>query len=648
MAQLRVRLRGKVVSEISLKEEKLYRAGRKEDCDILLQGEKGISREHFQMSFEQGQWKVMVLSKFGDVLWGGEKVQELILEDGHVFSVPPYEFELTSNEVLDHKPQTVPSVYVTNNSITHSSNNLPDVSEGTFVGNVQNLVPVLKILDEFQNVKNTIRLEGKDTFLAGREPTCQIFINDRRVSRSQFNIRQQDTAYFITDLGSVNGTYVNGQALTAQQPTQLNSGDTITVLDNQIIFELFDPQFQTLVDQVKSLAPVSPSTWATSMPAPYDPHAIQPYLAGGPVVAASGADARTKKIRIALGVMAILMVLGFLFKGGEDSSKPKRAPESSTDPLAKLDPEQKKTVRHHYQLAENYLAQQKWMLAKGEIEKIKQILPNYQSFERTKELESNAEQGLISENDLRRFEEGQLNEKLQEEKIQLQVSECRKRVRHDITKEEIENCLQPVLAFNPEHSAILQLRSHVDQIVTERGIKQERQKELARQAAQLRSMFESAENLEKKKIFLGAIRSYERVQGSGLPDRGGYKEKAQRQIVVLRNKIDAQTASLLSMAEKQGAEQQYKQAILSLRDAKRIDPANAGIDEKIETYTKELRKSMLVLFQEGILEEGFGNIEGSEGRPGAKDKWKKILELDISDGEYYKKARQRLKKYGGL
>jgi hypothetical protein len=62
----------------------------------------------------------------------------------------------------------------------------------------------------------------------------------------------------------------------------------------------------------------------------------------------------------------------------------------------------------------------------------------------------------------------------------------------------------------------------------------------------------------------------------------------------------------------------------------------------------DLRKLMMTLYQEGILEESFGNVEGGESRAGAKEKWKKILEQDISDGEYYKKAYIKLKKYGAL
>ena len=47
MARLKVRLRGKTVYDVALTEDRSYVAGRKEDCDIVLQPEKGISREHF-------------------------------------------------------------------------------------------------------------------------------------------------------------------------------------------------------------------------------------------------------------------------------------------------------------------------------------------------------------------------------------------------------------------------------------------------------------------------------------------------------------------------------------------------------------------------------------------------------------------------
>ena len=55
---------------------------------------------------------------------------------------------------------------------------------------------------------------------------------------------------------------------------------------------------------------------------------------------------------------------------------------------------------------------------------------------------------------------------------------------------------------------------------------------------------------------------------------------------------------------------------------------------------------MMVLYQESVIDESYGIVDNSETRQGAKDKWKKIVELDLDDGDYFKKAVLKLRKYG--
>lgn len=660
MAHLKVRLRGKIVSEITLQEGKNYTAGRKEDCEILLQSEKGISREHFQLISDSGKWELKVLSRFGDVLVGGEKVQSLILEEAHNFAVPPYEFEFTLEDSVspsakqaeaaaqspaetENPPEQAPSL----DPLSPSG----DYGDRTVVGS-SGLMPVVRFLDMFQATKKSVNLEHGNAFLAGREGSCYIHIDDQRVSRRQFEIKKINNGFFITDLGSVNGTYVNGEMINANEPVALKSGDTITVLDNQLVFELHDPNFQKVVSESRALAPLepilqptAPAPYEPQVPAPYDPNLYQQpaYVPPPP----QGFDWKKHKVRIAIGVLGLILVIGLFSGGGSTEKKPKVVATTQNDPLMKLTEEQKMMVKHHYQLAENYLAQQKWGLAKDEIEKIKALLPdNYKAYERTYDLEMNAEQGLSSERQISEIEQQEQQKILQEQKISAQVEECQKLVGPDVAKEAIETCLQPVLQFNPEHPQIQQIRGQVDRIVNERILKEQQQKEQDKLAAQLHEMFEVGKRLEKSQNFLEAIAAYERVQKASLPDRGNYKSKAKRQVAALKAKMDTQTAGLLSKADKMAQDSQLKQAILALRDAQKIDPTNPAFEEKIDYYKKELSKNMQILFQEGILEEGFGNIEGNQERPGAKDKWRKILELDVPDGEYYQKAKQRLKKYG--
>jgi len=59
-----------------------------------------------------------------------------------------------------------------------------------------------------------------------RLPDCAIALPDANVSRRHSEVQKRDTAYVIVDLGSTNGTKVNGRDV---QSAALNDGDTITV-----------------------------------------------------------------------------------------------------------------------------------------------------------------------------------------------------------------------------------------------------------------------------------------------------------------------------------------------------------------------------------------------------------------------------------
>ncbi len=50
-----------------------------------------------------------------------------------------------------------------------------------------------------------------NSFVIGRSPSCNLIINDTKTSRKHAVIKQLNVGYTIEDLGSSNGTLVNGQ-----------------------------------------------------------------------------------------------------------------------------------------------------------------------------------------------------------------------------------------------------------------------------------------------------------------------------------------------------------------------------------------------------------------------------------------------------
>ena len=68
----------------------------------------------------------------------------------------------------------------------------------------------------------------------GRSSDCEIRVDDANVSRRHAEVRRIGDGYSLVDLGSTNGTEVNGQRI---QETALMSGDVIAVGTTRITFE---------------------------------------------------------------------------------------------------------------------------------------------------------------------------------------------------------------------------------------------------------------------------------------------------------------------------------------------------------------------------------------------------------------------------
>ncbi|MEL7646319.1 MAG: FHA domain-containing protein [Anaerolineaceae bacterium] len=69
------------------------------------------------------------------------------------------------------------------------------------------------------------------TLTIGRDESCQVVVPDRQVSRQHARLALRDNAVFLEDLGSKNGTYLNGQLITS--PTQLRESDEIRIAFTQ-------------------------------------------------------------------------------------------------------------------------------------------------------------------------------------------------------------------------------------------------------------------------------------------------------------------------------------------------------------------------------------------------------------------------------
>lgn len=68
----------------------------------------------------------------------------------------------------------------------------------------------------------------KRTTIVGRETDSDIQIDDRQVSRRHAEITQTVEGYTLRDLGSKNGTFLNGESVT-QKPRLIRNGDEVGI-----------------------------------------------------------------------------------------------------------------------------------------------------------------------------------------------------------------------------------------------------------------------------------------------------------------------------------------------------------------------------------------------------------------------------------
>ena len=84
------------------------------------------------------------------------------------------------------------------------------------------------------DIKQSQNLPMRDVTIGREASRCQVVLDDDRVSREHVRLVYRGSVWSALDLGSANGTYVNGVRINAQ--TDLSNGDTIKIGGTTITF----------------------------------------------------------------------------------------------------------------------------------------------------------------------------------------------------------------------------------------------------------------------------------------------------------------------------------------------------------------------------------------------------------------------------
>jgi hypothetical protein len=145
----------------------------------------------------------------------------------------------------------------------------------------------------------------KERTLLGRDVTCDIVIGDAEVSREHSRLTRTPGGYVIEDLGSTNGTFVNGERIMA--PRVLNSGDLVGLSENvTLTFSSTSPETAaTVMSTPAASQTVPPKETPAGKKRPTPAPVPQPEIAS---------DAEPKKrspwLYAGCGCLVLLVILG--------------------------------------------------------------------------------------------------------------------------------------------------------------------------------------------------------------------------------------------------------------------------------------------------------------------------------------------------
>jgi predicted component of type VI protein secretion system len=152
----------------------------------------------------------------------------------------------------------------------------------------------------------------KDVSLIGRDVTNDVVVGDAEVSRQHSRLTRTPGGYVLEDLGSTNGTFVNGERLVA--PRVMNPGDLVALGETvSLTFDATSPEAAATVAQpAATLEPAKKAPRAAAQP---DVQA-QPAAPPSPAVEGSAPVKKAKKPWLLAGVGCFILILacgGFLW-----------------------------------------------------------------------------------------------------------------------------------------------------------------------------------------------------------------------------------------------------------------------------------------------------------------------------------------------
>lgn len=224
--------------------EETISIGRMDDNIIVLQG-RGVSRQHAQVVRVDDNFFVVDMGSGNGTSLNGTEVrphEKNLLRNNDLISIDVFNLRFhTTDEMLEKSY---------NEEITDS-----DIIEVKLLKKVlraldKETVPSLEVLNGVAEGKKIFLTDEMSEMVAGRDPSCELSINEFVISRKHAKINKRWGGIVIRDLESKNGTFINNRRVVEEF---LHDGDRVALGTIVLLFR--NPQEINLAHLTEKVPP---------------------------------------------------------------------------------------------------------------------------------------------------------------------------------------------------------------------------------------------------------------------------------------------------------------------------------------------------------------------------------------------------------
>ena len=615
-----------------------FSIGRNEDNDLVLD-DPHISRRHLTLTMEKERILIVKISETGKCLFQDRPVGKEALPMPAIFEIPPYSFLLekleeapaVSSETESLPQQPFPSTLADDLFPFEPPPPEPKFMEETQI--VQKMPKAKMIVLQGNSPYPGYDLMGEE-IIVGRDDSCDIILDDERVSREHARIFLKADHYTIQDAGSTNGTYVNHKRIEKEQ--RLLSGDQIQIGDASLQFALIDEEMLALSPRDASKDADITQTgltprWEPEIPA-YLPKRSWEHIFGQ----------HRKMIYAGIGVCLLVIILITVNRrpppdrqtAQEKTLLEKRpAQPQAKDELERLNKTDRAYVLAKMEEAKAFIKNRKYKDAKIAIDEIFTVAPHYKKAKALNETIQYTLRQQDLEEEKRRIA---LEEKKLEENIKYHWSLALDYFNRQQWTQAVEE-LDTILELRPDHEEAQQKRKVAEARLYQKSKPAPVQKS-KNQNKTAESLLAQGSRLSQRGDYPGALTAWRKVlKLEGIKPE--YYAKADKFIQYTKEKLSEQFLPLLTQAHVLIENKEHVKAKLILKKILKEYPSHEAAQIALDKADHALHQQARREYTEAIIEENVGRIDQAIQR----FKWI-ITEVPDSD-PYHQKAKKKLKKY---